>query len=185
MNRGYTLVETVVTIGIMIAALAAITTLYLTFYNMYFHEQAMVETTGSAGRTMTKLELAILPADQVVASYTTGGQTYISTTTSLVLSVPSVDASGNIVAGAKDYFVFATSSSTLYQRVFPNAASTRSAGTTTLSTSIKVFRLSYNATPIASSTGITATTTTEVVMKGVAVTQTVQEFLQLRNATGL
>jgi prepilin-type N-terminal cleavage/methylation domain-containing protein len=182
-QRGLTLIETVVVVGISAVVLMALIQLYLTFNSMYGVQQAAMATGGSASASMNAFEAAILPANQVLSSHAFFGRTYTSSSTALVLELPSIDSSGAIVAGLKDYIVFFSSSSTLYRLTSPSANSARISGTTTLSTTLQSISFTYNSATFTSVSNVIVDIQTRASYKEQAVQSHLTEKLYLRNYT--
>ena len=182
MKRGFTLVETAVIIGITVIALLGLINLFLTFNSLYLYQQAFIATSGSASSAMNALETTVPPADHILASTTFSGKVYSSATTTLVLELPSIDSSGNIVAGKKDYVVFyASSTSLFYQTTQADAQSTRTSGTKLLSTTLNALSFTYSSLNFTQATTVTADIQTQAVEKNQTVQSHLREQLYLRN----
>jgi hypothetical protein len=178
---GFTLIETVVVVALSVIALLALVNLFMVFNSIYGYEQAFIASAGSASNTVNALEASVLPAEQVLTSYNFSGTTYTSTTTSLVLQIPSIDSSGNIVSGAKDYVAFYASSTKLYRLVSANAQSVRVSGRTQLSASLLSISFTYDNADVTRSTSVTADVQTRAQYKQQVLQSRLTEQLYLRN----
>ena len=185
MMRGFTLIEVLVLIVVSVVALLALVNLFLIFNSIYGYQQAFIATAGSAGKAMNALEASVLPADAVLASRTVGGTLYTSATTTLVLELPSVDGSGNLVTGAKDYIVFYTASTTLYRLVSANAQSARISGTTILSTTLSALSFTYDNTDFTKVTKVTTDIQTQKQFKTQILSSHLRGQWYLRNIPSL
>lgn len=181
--RGTTLIETVVLVGITTAALLALVNLFVIFNNIYGYQQTFMATAGSSGRALDALGAAILPANAVRASHVFSGTTYSSASTTIVLELPSVDSTGDIVSGAKDYIVFYASSTELYRRVEAHAASVRTSGLTKLSSTLSSLSFTYDHIDFAQVAKVAATIQTAKLFKQQSVQSTLSEEWYLRNAS--
>jgi prepilin-type N-terminal cleavage/methylation domain-containing protein len=181
MKRGFTLIETVIVIAISVVAFVALANLFIRFNNTYGYQQTFMATAGSASSAMNALEAAILPADQVLASHSVGGTVYSSNATTLVLELPAVNSSGNIIAGVFDYIAFYTSSHTLYRRTQTGAGSTRISGLKQLSTTLNSISFTYDNIDFTKVTNVTADITTQGQFKQQTVQGHVNEQIYLRN----
>jgi hypothetical protein len=183
MNRAFTLTETFITIALSVVIMLALVNLYLNFNTLYLYQQTYVATTNAAGNALKALNAAVLPADLVIASHTFSGTTITTGTSTLVLELPSINASGDIIAGAHDYIGFATTSSStdLYQRTDANAASTRTSGVRRVATLVDSLFLGYDTSSATAATRISATTTTKLVTKNGTVQTTLHQLFYLRN----
>lgn len=181
MKRGFTLIETIITIGISVLALIALASLVLTFNSMYGYQQAFMTAAGSAGSAMNALEAAVLPSNQVLASHSFSGTTYSSSATVLVLELPAMNGSGNIVAGVKDYIAFYATGAALYRRTLAGAGSVRVSGTKQLSTTLNSISFTYNDPDFTKVTSVTADVQTQAQYKQQTVQGHLNEQLYLRN----
>ena len=185
MNKGYTLVEAVILIAISVVALIALVNLFLIFNTIYGYQRAFIQTAGSAGTSLNALQSSVLPADSVLASHEFSGTTYASATTTLVLQLPSVDATGALISGAKDYVVFFASSTAFYRLVEADAASARTSGLTRLSNTLYALAFTYDAASPALAGGITATVETRLSFKDQLLRSLLTETWHLRNYSAL
>ncbi len=181
MNRGFTLIETFIVIALSTIAMVALTNLFLIFNSVYGYQQAFMAAAGSAGGAMNAFEAAVLPADQVLASHTFGGTTYSSSANTLVLSLPAVDSSGNIIAGTEDYVAFYSSSTNLYRLTAAGAGSSRISGQKQLSTTLSSITFTYDNADFTKVTNVTADITTQSQFKQQTVQGHLNEQLYLRN----
>lgn len=181
MNRGFTLIETVIMIAISVIAFTALANLFFIFNTLYGYEKAFTASAGSASAVMNAIEAAVLPSDAVLASHSFSGTTYASDSDTLVLSLPSIDAEGDLVEGVRDYVAFYASSTELYRRVEADAASTRPSGTTLLSTSLDSLSFTYDSAVFAEVTNVIVDIRTRGTFKNETVESTLREQLYLRN----
>jgi len=181
LTRGFTLLETFIVIAISVVALAALSNLFIIFNNTYGYQQAFMAGAGSASNAMNAIEAAILPADQVVASHSFSGTAYSSGATTLVLGLPSVDSSGNIIAGVSDYIVFYTSSTNLYRLTAAGAGSTRTSGLKKLSTTLFSISFTYDNVDFTKVTNVATDIVTRAQFKQQTVQSHLNEQVYLRN----
>ena len=181
MKRGFTLVETLIVISISTLAFIALINLFLLFNSVYGYQQASMATAGSAGTAMNAFEASILPADQVLASHSFSGTTYSSATTTLVLELPAIDNSGNIIPDVKDYIAFYPSSTTLYRLIQAGAGSVRISGLTQLSTTLYSLVFTYDNNDFTKITNVIPDLETRAQFKQQIVQSRLREQLYLRN----
>lgn len=181
MKRGFTLVETFIVIAISVIALAALVNLFLVFNTTYGNQQAFMAAAGSAGGAMNALEAAILPADHVLVSHNFSGTTYSSSATVLVLSLPAVDGSGNIIAGVEDYIAFYSSSAKFYRLTQAGVGSVRASGLKELSTTLNSISYTYDDVDFTKVTNVTADIVTQAQFKQQIVQGHLNEQMYLRN----
>lgn len=179
--RGFTLIETIITIGLSVVAFIALTNLFIIFNTTYGYQQAFMLAAGSASTAMNSFEETILPAEQVLASHSFNGTAYSSSTTTLVLSLPAIDGSGNIISGTKDYAVFYASSTMLYQLTETGAGSVRLSGLKQLSTTLQSLSFIYDDADFAKVASVLVDMTTQAQFKQQSVQEHLREQLHLRN----
>ena len=85
--------------AVMMTVLGA---LIYAFNNLSSYEQASVQSSGSAGAILREIEALVLPARAVLETHVFSIGTYTSTASSLVLQIPSIDASGNVISNTYD-----------------------------------------------------------------------------------
>lgn len=178
---GFTVLESVVVVGISTMALAALANLFFIFNSIYGYEQAFLAVAGSSGSAMNALEAAIAPAERVLASHDFSGTVYASATTTLVLEVPTVDDAGNIVSGAKDYIAFYVDSSALYRIVLADEESARVSETKRLSTTVSEISFAYDAPNVEEAESVGIDIRTRASFKQHVVENRLAEQLYLRN----
>jgi hypothetical protein len=181
MTRAFTLMETVITIALSAVIMLAIANLYINFNSLYVYQQTFVATTNAASSAIQALNTAVLPADQVVASHSFGGTTITSSASTLVLEVPSISSTGDIIAGTHDYIAFYRTGTDLYQRTDAGAGSARSASTKRVAALVDATAFSYDTADITQATRVSADVTTRLNTKKGVVQTTLHGQFYLRN----
>lgn len=182
LHTGFTLLETVVVLGLSVAAFAAITNIFFIFNTTYGYQQAFMAAAGSAGASMNAFEAAVLPASQVLSSHDFNGTTHASATTTLVLELPSLSGSGEVIPGVKDYVAFYASSTELYRVVEADANSARASGVKKLSTTLQTLSFTYDNVDVAKATSVAADIQTQAQFKEHVVQSRLSLQVYLRNA---
>lgn len=180
-SSGFTLVETFIVIGLSVGSLIALVNLFLIFNSVYGNQQAFLAAAGSASNAMNAFEASVLPAAQVLASHSFSGTTYSSDASTLVLELPAIDSSGNVIAGVEDYVVFYSSSAKLYRLLEAGAGSARTSGRTQLSTTLNSLSFTYDDTDFTKVKSVTADITTLAQFKQQPVQGHLNEQMYLRN----
>ncbi|MDD3531639.1 MAG: hypothetical protein PHV99_03570 [Candidatus Pacebacteria bacterium] len=181
LTRGFTLIETFIVIAMSVVALAALANLFIMFNTSYGYQQAFIASAGSASSAMNALEASVLPADQVLASHSFNGTTYSSGAATLVLELPSIDSSGNVITGVYDYIVFYASATNLYRLTVIGTGSVRSAGLKLLSATLSSLSFTYDNADFTKVTSVTADLETQAQFKQQTVESHLAERLYLRN----
>jgi hypothetical protein len=135
-RRGFTIIEILVTMGLFVLMIAALVLLYQGYGTLFVSEQTSFWMKTSANIAVTEIEHATLQANRILASYTISGTTYTTGPSTLVLELPSTDASGGVISGAFDHVVFYVSGTVLYRLIEANPASQRQNGTKRLCDSL-------------------------------------------------
>lgn len=179
--RGFTLLESVVVVGVTALALGALANLFFIFNALYGYERVFLAVAGSSSEAMSAFEAAVLPAEEVLASHDFSGTVYESATTTLVLMLPAVDSSGDVIAGAKDYVAFHAEAGVLYRTVLADAGSVRTSGTKRLTSTLSSLSFTYDDSNLSQATSITVDIETQAAFKERVVQNRLHERLYLRN----
>ncbi|MBU6388800.1 hypothetical protein KGQ72_02925 [Patescibacteria group bacterium] len=171
-----------VVVAISVGMMAALGFLIYNFNKTSSYEQTSVESSGSATAVMRDIESLVLPADAVLGAHTFANGTYTSTSTSLVLEIPSIDSSGNIIAGAHDYAAFyIVGTTSVYRLLQPNASSARASSTKQLSSTVSSLTFSYNNADFTKVSSTTVDIQTQARVKQDVLTDHQHEQIRLRN----
>ncbi len=143
-NSGFTLIELLIVIFVTGLLITALFNLFDGHSSLFRFQQAQVAVAGSARTVMNEFKFQTLQAKRVLASQTIGGTVYNSGSATLVLQLPAVDSSNNIIANTWDYAVFYSSGTNVYERIEPNAASSRRAVSRLLSDTLSSIIFTYD-----------------------------------------
>jgi hypothetical protein len=180
-NRCFSLAETVIATAILIYVLVALLVLYNNFFKVYSNQQTRVALGNSAREAVKELKNAALQANQIVASHNFSGTTYSTGQHTLVLEIPSIDGSGNIVNGKHDYAVFYLTGTNLYRRIQADAASSRPSGLNKISDAVSAITFTYNSADLALATKIDADMEMQKISGGQNVSYQLHQEIYLRN----
>lgn len=179
--RAFTLIETIIVIAFSVIMALALGLLTFNFTNMLRYDQTASRSSDSASALMREITALVLPADAVVASHTFSGKTYTSSSTVLVLEIPSIDSSGGTIANTFDYAVVYASSTDAYRILAAHASSKRVSGTKKLSSTIHSLTFSFNTTDLTKVSTTTVDIQTEASAKQNVLSDHRSELLRLRN----
>ncbi len=98
--------ETMVVVAIMSLLLLIITQIFALNYRILEQQSARSDNETGAILAARAISQATRGADSVLASYTIGGTLYTSSSTVLVVKMPAINASGNVIENAFDYTAF-------------------------------------------------------------------------------
>lgn len=180
-SLGFTLVETLIVVALSTAMMLAISFLMYTFNETTIYQQALVESSGSASIVMRELESLVLPADAVLQAHTFAGATYTSSSTALVLEIPSIDNAGNVITNTHDYAVLYVVGTDMFRILETNALSTRVSGTKQLSATVQALTFTYTDSDFTKVNAVTVDVQTEARAKQNILSDRRREQLRLRN----
>jgi hypothetical protein len=169
LNRGLTLLEAVIAIGIATVLLVALASLYAGYIRFYSYAKATSETVGGANAAADELQDLVRQADAVMSTAIVNGASYASGSSTLVLELPSITASGSVVANTYDYAVFYTSGTSLYRVLSASGASSRVSSTKRLSETVSSVTFTYDTVP-----ALASVVTADLVMQSRAAHDTAQ-----------
>lgn len=180
-SRGFTLIESIIVIFLFALVMLAVVDMYISFNKSYSKQVASINTSLSAAALMDEVLKMGLQANAVVSSHTYSGTTYNSNGSTLVLSLPSIDASGNILSSKYDYAIFYLSGSTTYRVLDVDASSVRPPGSRKLSDVVGELAFTYNNGIPSSATKVTVDATTTSTAESQTFTTHLTQEVNLRN----
>jgi Tfp pilus assembly protein FimT len=183
--RGFTLVETIIVVALFTVMLFALFDFFINYNATYLHEEAVVKTASSAGALVNEVARMAAGAGQVLPSRTIDGVTYASGTSTLVLELPAVSASGAVVVGAYDYVAFYAEGASAYRVIEADGASTRTSGRKRLSDTLSSLLFTYDSPSFPDVTKVTIDVVTAVSIKASIVDQHLTQQVTLRNDAAL
>lgn len=142
-SSGFTLIEVLVAMGIATLAGVLLVVIIVNSAGLFTQQSSKVSSGLSANDTMLELRNSIKISTAVAESFTDGAATYTSDGDELVLKVPSVDGSGNLIENTFDHFIFSRQVLNLRFKVFPDALSTRSSVDRIFATSVDFLEFRY------------------------------------------
>ena len=116
-----------------------------------------------------------------MTSHNFSGTTYSTDQHTLVLEIPSVDGSGNIVSGKHDYTVFHLTGKNLYRLVQADAASSRPSGLNQISDAVAAIIFTYNNSDLSKATKIDANIQMQTISGGQTISYNLHQEIYLRN----
>lgn len=181
MTRAFTLVETIVVIALSVTMMTVLGFLFFMFNNILSYEQASSQSSGSASAVIREMESLIFPANAVLQMHVFSGATYTSSSTVLVLEIPSIDSSGNIIANTYDYAAFYSVGTNTYRLLETNGSSARVSGTKQLSSTISALTFSYGNSDFTQVSTTTIDVQTQAQVKQNILSDHRREQIRLRN----
>ena len=125
-SRGFTLLETMAVIFIFSAIMFAVNQLFISFYHSYHIQNALINNAYTAAAFLNETEELTLQANAIIASKILDGTNYTTSSSTLILELPSINSSGDVLTTTYDYAVITLSPSTTVSRILSaNASSAR------------------------------------------------------------
>jgi Tfp pilus assembly protein PilE len=145
---GFTLLETTITVAIILIISGVLSGFYVNYYRIYHRQQSIFNMVNSASLAANDLQNLVLQASQIITSHSFSGNVYSTDSDTLVLEIPSVDSSGNIISGTYDYVAFYATGTSFYKLIEANAASDRTSEQKRLSNVLSSAVFTYNNTDL-------------------------------------
>lgn len=147
--KGFSLIEAMVAMSIALIVGLLLLVVIVNSSGLFYTQSSKVEGGLSANEALFQIRSNIKDSSGVVASYTDGAVTYTTDADLLVLKIPSVDSSDNIIPDGYDYFVYFLDQTTLRLKTFPAANSSREPQDRIFSTTVDglVFKYFNSANP--------------------------------------
>lgn len=180
-QRAFTLLETMIVIALASAMMVTLGFLIYHFGRSVAYQQTLSRSSDSASALMREIGSLVLPANAVRETHVFSGGTYTSASTSLVLEIPSIDSSGNVIAGTYDYAAFYVAGTHAYRLLQANASSKRTSGTKLLSSTVYALTFSYNDTDFTKVSSTTVDIQTRAYAKQDTLSDHRREQFRLRN----
>ncbi len=180
-SRGFSIVETVVVVFIFGLIVVVIYTVYSNYSGVIGTQEALMDTAGSLSATMVDIEKSVNQADKVVSTHTFSDTTVTSTSTSLVVEMPAVDASGNIVTNIYDYIGYYATGTKAVRVVDAAASSSRQTSSRSFSQTLSALKFTYDNSDLTLVTNITVDATTSTVVKQKTITSHLKQTDYMRN----
>jgi len=142
-KNGLTLIEVVLAAGIAAIIGVLLLVIIINSAGLYSKEASKVSQGLNNNDALNMVRKSIKESSAVAAQYVSGSTTYTSGTTQLILKLPSIDSSNNIIPNTTDYFVFFLDTTKLRLKVFPDNTSSRKSQDQIFSTSVNSLNFQY------------------------------------------
>lgn len=141
--RGLTLVEVLIAMGIATIVGGLLLVIMVNSAGLFYKQSSKVEQGLGINDALAKVRQTIKETSSIAASYTDGSTTYTSGEQQIVLKIPSIDGSGNVISNTFDYFVFFLDQTKLRFKIFKDATSTRGVANQIFSTNVDSLKFQY------------------------------------------
>jgi len=183
-NRGITLIETM--IGLAISALLVVILSYCLIIVLRLNEaqKTVSALTSSTDRGIYRISSSIQQSSQILSSAVIFGTTHTTSSSALVLKIPTVNSSGQIISGSYDTVVYRRNPSDLSELqeiTDAEAGSARFDGTHIIARFVTNLLFRYNNSDYSSASTATVFLKTGTTVRGVLKESANQTTVRLRN----
>lgn len=126
-QKGITLVELIISSSIAVVVGGLLLVVIVNSSGLFYKESSVINIGLNTNDALASVRNSIKESYSVAPFYVAGLETYTSGATTIVLKIPSLDSSGNIIYEVFDYFVIFLDQSKLRFKTFPDALSSRTA----------------------------------------------------------
>lgn len=179
--RGFTLVEALISLTLFSIVSFALLTLFLSSSRQYQEESKRTALTTAVTTLNDQLTADIQAAFAIEPTYST----YASGADTVVLAVPGIDGSGNLLSSGgnftPDRIVYTLSGDQILKVVAPAPGSSRASGSKVVASRADSFALTYNQGTPATSNGLSWTTRLTDAYQDRSITVEVTRSAKLRN----
>jgi hypothetical protein len=180
-KSGFSFIEAIFASAILVFVLVAFVVLYINFFKFYNRQQAEMKIGDSARNAVKELQNAALQANKIVASHDFSGTIHSTDQDTLVLEIPSIDGSGNVISGKYDYVVFYKTGENFYKLTQVDAASSRASSLKKLSESVAVLTFTCNNPDLAIANKIDTDIQMQTSFNGQTISYHLYQEIYLRN----
>ncbi|MBI4038190.1 hypothetical protein HY387_00855 [Candidatus Daviesbacteria bacterium] len=144
MSRGFTLVEvlTIMAVGTVVAVL--LVSILVNNTGLFYQQSSRVSQGLGLNDSMENIREVIKGAQSVASGFPEAPpQSYTSSATTLVLKLPSIDASGFVLTDFFDYAVYTKETDKLRYQLLPNSQSSRKSADLILTNNVDSILFQY------------------------------------------
>lgn len=145
-SGGFTLIEIMLYGGLAAIIGGVLITSMVSSSGIFFGQNAAVNQGVTINNTITQITELIKQSSSIAANYVDGSTTYTTNASTLVLALPSIDATGSVIANTFDYAVISADGQKPYilrKRFFPNGLSSKTSADTVMVTSLSTILFEY------------------------------------------
>lgn len=125
--KGFTLLEVLITIGIVTVMGALLMVVMVNSAGLFTKESSNLKQNLNSNDALVHIRSSIKSSSSLLATYIDEGTTYTSGASQLILKTPSLDSSNNVIIDSFDTYVYFLDSNKLRFKSFPAILSSRKA----------------------------------------------------------
>lgn len=180
-QRGFTLIEIVVVIGLISLVLGGVLALFISNNRIYNYQTALIKASGSARTAMNAFSQDALQGYRVLASYNINGTPYNSNSSTVIFQLPAYNSSGTVISNTYDYVAYSVTGTSLKRDLQAASGSVRITSTKILSSSVSSWAVTYDNAVFSSVKKVSVDLVTSESYKSQTVTQHLAGQYKLRN----
>lgn len=143
-RRGFTIIETIVSVGIFALLIVVLFDLYREYGTLFSLGDTEYSTANAARVAIADWSTYTRQAHRVLASQTINGALYSSATGAVVLQLPAINVSGDVVPNRWDYLAYFTTGTFFERALQADPSSARVSTTTVVATSVVSSTFAYD-----------------------------------------
>lgn len=178
---GMTLVEILIALAIFAVLMLFLANSFVNYYDSFNYLQATTGVSQSTGLFINAVSNSIRQASKIITSRSFSGTTYTTDDTTLVLQIPSIDASSNVISATYDYMVFYLDGGNIYWLIEADAASFRGSSLQKLGSDITSLSFTYDNQDLSAATKADISVTAQKEFKGKIFRSSLNQQAYLRN----
>lgn len=179
--RGFTLIEVVIVIGLVSVLSLVLSLFFVSAHTTYQFQTASLEAHEAASMALYDVHEALLPASHVRASESFESGRYTSGSNEVIVALPAMRSSGELVEGAHDYIALYMRDGSLYRELRPAPESARRAGVRRLA-AVERFSITYDRPQPVDARSLTIEIEAVRTTRDETATAQVRQTVYLRNA---
>ncbi|HTK04362.1 MAG TPA: hypothetical protein VL500_02165 [Candidatus Eisenbacteria bacterium] len=156
-ERGFSLMEALTVIGVMTIVLLMVDQIFAVSYDVYVKQSARTENENGATFAARNISELARGAEEVETSHVINSTTYTTSSDLLVLKVPTLDASNNVVANSYDYIAIyrdGTVTTEIWSDTAPAAGSKRASGKKLVTAYNTILKFRFNDPDVTNATRV-------------------------------
>lgn len=143
-KNAFTLVELLIVISVSAIVGGLLLVIMTNSSGLFLRQSAKIDQGLGVNDALSIFRKDVKQASSISASYTDGQTAYNSGINQLVLIVPSIDSSGNVIEGTYDYYIYFKDGNYLRYKTFPDSQSQRKPLDQVLATSLNDVIFNYS-----------------------------------------
>lgn len=141
--HGFTLIELIISTAVAVLVGGLLIGILVNNTGLFYKQSSKISEGVGINDALSSIRFAVKQSSAVSSGYPVTSPTFTSSSSELVLKVPSIDSSENIINDTFDYYVFTVLEQRLYLKVFPDPISTRKSVDTILSQNVNSLEFTY------------------------------------------